>query len=171
MDLIKGNLLFFVAMCSGTAFVLFWQHFDQSCFRKIFIYSRKANRRYEYLLISKVTAGISIVAFALYCIMSYWLNINNSSWFQLLQKLMFIILVVLATAFMGTTKGTVGKNLIITGILLFGLFGIPLFAVFAVFAWKVQLDTYVNVYCVVLLIVNVLLAYASLMDWKRGDIV
>ncbi|MBQ4283463.1 MAG: hypothetical protein IJB96_05995 [Lachnospira sp.] len=171
MDLIKGNLLFFIAICSGTAFVLCWQHFDRSCFRKAFIYSRKANQRYEYFLISKITAGISLVAFTLYCVMGYWLKINNSSWFQLFLKLMFIILVVLATAFMGTTKGTVGKNLIVAGILLFGLFGIPLLAVFAVVALNMQLDNYVNVYCIVLLIVNVLLAYASLKDWKKGDIV
>lgn len=165
MDLIKGNLLFFLTVCAAGMFIVGWAKLDEGAFRRTFIYSRKASRKYEYSLLAKMLLLYTIGVLGAYHIIGYFFKSTNYN----LWQVTFVVSLLMCIYFIVSNKVTISTVPWVSIVMLVIIMIAPAVSIFAALSWGVSLDNYCHWYTLGLVLLDLLFAKQAAVYWKKGD--
>ncbi len=165
MELIKGNLLFIIAMVEMAAYMFFFGQYSDTAFVSEFLFYRSELMRREFRLMGKIILIEGILGIGLYYLIEYLLGGNYvSAWYMF--YLFLIPFLGHSSLVVAARKNNVGGFVAIISLLSLSCPAIVLVCML----WKhLLLDYYCGIFTVILMIVDGMLGKKMIASWKRGD--
>lgn len=164
MELIKGNLLFFLGLAASTAFLWLWSVIYDGRFRQTFSFYRKKNMHYEWKVMGILLGSISLMAIGMYYFICMLFNYPGLPF----PHMGFIVLLIF-TAYLLISTGNIQNSVLKAVIVLCSFLIIPYILIFCILLCKIQFDRYCVESSIVLALLDMILIKNVLRYWKEGD--
>lgn len=164
-ELLKGSMLTILADFTAIAFLIIWSSVYDGGIRREFALLRRKEMLYEAKLIIAIVISLSILCLGAYYLLSYLMGgITFSIW-----QIIFVALMV-SSAFFVTKSGVLKASAATVLLTVAVLFILPMLAICFVFVKRQCIDIYLNVYSILLFIMEIPAFYSWLQCWRKGDL-
>ena len=164
MELIKGNLVFFLGLAAAAAFLWLWSVVYNGAFRQTFSFYRKKNMHYEWKVMGILLGSISLAAIVMYYFLCMLLKYQGLPF----PHMSFIILLIF-TGYLLISTGGIQNNALRAIIVLCSFIIIPYILVVCIMLCKIQFDRYCIESSIALCLLDMILIKDALRYWKEGD--